>query len=224
MHLTGSVSRGKAVSDFQRYKEEPDCRNGVDECTPQMVHREVCVSELVWNSVGLCGMRTWQRNFQYRPPYLGISGKMVSLTCPISGGIALHFHGITAFEFLSYPFSPGSAWAERKPRLMPRLSVTESTEQHGLGETQGDHSFTPGFIQGGREITGCGRQVGQLWQVQRSFSRVKCCGGMHPSEVRGMPNHQGGERELRAHRDFDDTHMEAGCTHKQQKQQEFGIE
>lgn len=39
-----------------------------------------------------------------------------------------------------------------------------------------------------------------------------------------MPNHQGGERELGAHRDFDDPHMEAGCTHKQQKQQEFGIE
>lgn len=38
-------------------------------------------------------------------------------TCPVPVGIALIFHGITAFQFLSYPFSPGSTWEGRKPRL-----------------------------------------------------------------------------------------------------------
>lgn len=39
--------------------------------------------------------------------------------------------------------------------------MTESADQHGLGEIQGDHSFTPGFIQGGLEIT-------RLWQTGRA--------------------------------------------------------
>lgn len=63
-------------------------------------------------------------NFHDRHPYLRVFGKTVSLTCPVSVGIVLSFHGITAFKFLSSLFCPGSTGEGRKTRRVNSREIT----------------------------------------------------------------------------------------------------
>lgn len=120
-------------------------------------------------------------NFHDRHPYLRVFGKTVSLTCPVSVGIVLGFHGITAFKFLPYLFSPGSTGEGRKPRGVQNnpLSVN-STEIAAL--LLGDPT------RAGNSRAGAGRSGSSTWPSPDVPSRVKCCRRRCLWEVRGMPS------------------------------------
>lgn len=105
---------------------------------------------------------------------------MPALNCPISTGIELSFHGITALKFLGYPFSPGSAWEGNKPGLgvQNNWGLVKHTEYVAL------------LLKDGKRIGNCQQAGRQQDKVLQGDVSLGCWGGERDGD------HQWGEHGL----------------------------